>query len=333
MGRPRTVGRYLPKGMYLTKGMYYFVGADKKWVRLGASIGLAMQKYHKLVVTLESPKNIVTLGELIDRYMAQVSQYKSMASYHSDISAAKNLRSTMGHLYPDDLTPDLVCEYIEHRSETAPVRVNREIALLSHIYTKGIRWRVAKFNPCSKLERNKERPRTRYVTDEEFENFKSFIPLRLNLYLELKYLTGLRQSDMLVLTFSAVKAEGLQVTLNKTLKRKHLTLLITWTPRLVNIINAFKILHKNDLNGKTIFTGAQGKPLSRSGFRSYWQRQMVKALAQNIITERFQERDIRAKTASDMGSLSDARLLLGHESDKTTAKYYSRLPQKVRPLQ
>ncbi len=327
MGRPRTVGRNLPKGMYLTKGVYYFVGADKKWVRLGTSIGLAMQEYHKLVVA--TPKEIVTIGELIDRYMAEISPEKARTTYISEIPAAENLRSAMGHISPRDLTAELIYKYIDYRSKTAPVRVNREISLLSHIYKKAIRWGLASKNPCKEIERNEEKPRTRYVTDEEYEKFKSFVPLRLQLYLELKYLTGLRQYDMLTLMFSAMKEEGILVKIHKT----KVPILITWTPSLVNIINAFKMLHGNELDGKTIFVGVQGKTLTTSGFRSYWQRQMVKALAQNIITERFQERDIRAKTASDIGSLSDARLLLGHESDKTTAKFYSRLPQKVKPLQ
>jgi len=42
------------------------------------------------------------------------------------------------------------------------------------------------------------------------------------------------------------------------------------------------------------------------GFRSIWHNWMVKALDRELLSERFQERDIRKKTASDV-ELEDAQ--------------------------
>lgn len=57
---------------------------------------------------------------------------------------------------------------------------------------------------------------------------------------------------------------------------------------------------------------------------------MSKALDYGVLNERFQERDIRAKAASDIEQ-EHATLLLGHESGKTTQRHYRRLPTRVKP--
>jgi integrase len=329
MGRPRTVNSNLPKGMYLTKGAYYFIDHKKKWINLGHSLSDAMVEYYKLLPDI---RNISKLGDLFDRYMAEISPKKSAASYQSDLTAMRQLRPVMGNMSPNDLTPQDVYKYIDYRSRTAPVRVNREIALLSHVYTKGIRWGGAQLNPCRDVERNKERPRTRYITDSEFSSFKKILPLWLQLYVELKYLTALRQSDLLTLKFDMVTENGLLVTPNKTVNSSKACILIEWTPELLNVINSLKLLRNKHIEQQYFFVGRNGAPYTPGGFRSFWRTYMKKALSEKIIDESFQERDIRAKTASDIGLLSDARLLLGHESDKTTTKFYTRLPQKVRPL-
>lgn len=329
MGRPRTVNTNLPKGVYLTKGTYYFVDQQKKWVKLGHTLCDAMVAYYKL---LPEKREISTLRDLFDRYMVEISPKKSKASYESDLTAMRQLRPVMGDMQPNELTPQDVYKYIDYRSRTAPVRVNREIALLSHIYTKAVRWGAAASNPCRDVERNKEKPRTRYITDNELSSFKTILPLWLQLYVELKYLTGLRQSDLLELQFDMVTAEGLLVTPSKTINSSKASILIEWTTALSNVINSLKLLSNKHREQTHLFVGRAGKPYTRGGFRSFWQTYMKKAMEHKLFDESFQERDIRAKTASDIGVLSEARLLLAHESDKTTAKFYTRLPKKVKPL-
>jgi len=50
------------------------------------------------------------------------------------------------------------------------------------------------------------------------------------------------------------------------------------------------------------------------------------------VTERFQERDLRAKVASDSGSLVEASEQLGHADTATTQRVYRRKPVWVQPL-
>ena len=50
------------------------------------------------------------------------------------------------------------------------------------------------------------------------------------------------------------------------------------------------------------------------------------------VTERFQERDLRAKVASDSGSLVEASERLGHADTAITQRVYRRKPVRVQPL-
>jgi integrase len=58
---------------------------------------------------------------------------------------------------------------------------------------------------------------------------------------------------------------------------------------------------------------------------------MEKALKETELKERFQERDLRAKTASDM-PLELATTLLGHADARVTRRVYRRRPDVVKPL-
>jgi len=50
------------------------------------------------------------------------------------------------------------------------------------------------------------------------------------------------------------------------------------------------------------------------------------------VTERFQERDLRAKVASDSDGLVEASERLGHADTAITQRVYRRKPVRVQPL-
>lgn len=237
MGRKRKKGSHLPERMYDHKGTYYLVEHDGKWVNLGKKLPTALAEYHKLV---QSDNTIDNMGDLIDRYMVEVSPTKRESTYKSEMAAAKFLRAAFHEIRPTDVTPQAIYQYMDFRSKTAPVRVNREIALLSHMFKKAIRWGTAKSNPCHDVERNPEQPRDRYVTDNELLTFQDVIPKWLALYLDLKLLTGLRQTDLLQLRFDAFNEDGLLVKISKTKRSTKKQLLIEWTDELRQTVEAIR---------------------------------------------------------------------------------------------
>ena len=59
---------------------------------------------------------------------------------------------------------------------------------------------------------------------------------------------------------------------------------------------------------------------------------MRNALSSTGIAERFQERDLRAKSASDDVDIEAARRRLGHTSEQITKTVYLRKGEVVTPL-
>ncbi|HEX5764978.1 MAG TPA: hypothetical protein VFY27_05370, partial [Woeseiaceae bacterium] len=68
-----------------------------------------------------------------------------------------------------------------------------------------------------------------------------------------------------------------------------------------------------------------------NGFQSIWGRFMTRVLKETDLEQRFAERDIRAKTASDADSLQRAQEILGHADAGITKRVYVRKPQLVCP--
>ena len=55
-------------------------------------------------------------------------------------------------------------------------------------------------------------------------------------------------------------------------------------------------------------------------------------MEETTIVDRFQERDFRAKVASESGSVAEASERLGHSSMGITKKVYIRKPVPIKPL-
>ena len=67
-----------------------------------------------------------------------------------------------------------------------------------------------------------------------------------------------------------------------------------------------------------------------NAFDSLWQRFMQRALKYTSLKMKFQEKDLRKKTATDM-PLESARDLLAHSSPDTTERHYRLGARKVLP--
>jgi hypothetical protein len=69
----------------------------------------------------------------------------------------------------------------------------------------------------------------------------------------------------------------------------------------------------------------RGKPYTRDGFQTQWQRVMTKAFPENA--DRFTFHDIRAKSLSDAPTLEEARKRAQHSDARITQHVYRRLPE------
>lgn len=320
MGRNRKHDRHLPPRMYLRSGTYYFVDVLGKWHGLGRHYVEAMSAYAKLTDSEKKP--IVTVGDLLDRYLKEVAPEKAESTYKGNLKQAKYLRAGIGHIPVSDLTPQLIYQYMDARPR---VSANRELALLSHAYRKGIRWGLGNHNPCSGLERNKEPGRKRYVSHEEYLAFRQFAGPLIAAFMDVAYVTALRLSDVLSIRLEHICEDGLRVHVSKTDQDR----IIEWTPTLrLAIDNARKLRRR--IGSLYLFANRKGQPYTASGFISIWDRRMARAIESGILSEPFTRHDLRAKAASDTDK-GHAQQLLTHATEFMTNRY-RRTAEKIKPL-
>ncbi|HVS25779.1 MAG TPA: tyrosine-type recombinase/integrase [Burkholderiales bacterium] len=259
--------------------------------------------------------------------MLEVAPRKSARTYQDNLKEIARLRAVFGHMQPHEVTPPDIYAYMDARG--APVRANREKALLSHVFSYAIRWGVAKDNPCRHVKRNPEKPRERYPEDYEIAAFKTVAGEFLSSYIDLKYMTSMRKGDLLRLRLDSLTDEGISVTHAKTGKR----VVYLWNPHLKALVEKIKGMRR-PLRSMFLFCTRKGQPYKVSGFDSIWQRTMQKAFYKGLLKERFTEHDIRAKTLTDANTLGqDAQKLAGHKSRAMTDRYVKvRQIERVKPL-
>jgi integrase len=323
MGRRRQSSHELPKRVYWRHGALYFHPKDGKPVWLGRDLVTGLAAYAKLV---DPPTSLVTMGDVLDDFMRLRPGLVSPRTYADNLVEVRKLKYSFKHLRPAEIKPSHIYAYMSARD--APIRANREVALLSKAMQHAIKKGLIDANPCKQVSRHTETPRDRYVEGRELREFgREYAPKWLRAYCLLKYLTGLRQGDMLKLVLPNIDetARAFRVRTGKT--GKPLRFRITWALRIV-LAQIVKLRRPKE--SMLLFTNRKGKQMTARGFKSAWQRAQQRWAADGHT--RFWEHDIRGKTGSDSATDAEAQELLGHETTKTTRRHYRRGERKVSPL-
>jgi integrase len=322
MGRRRKTRLDLPKRVYFIHGAYYLFPKEGKPVHLGRQYGPAMAEWAKLI---DRPAAMTTMAQIMDRYLLEVAPKNAPRTHRDKVKDMRLLREVFGHMRPDEITPPDIYAYMDGRG--APVRANREKALLSNVFSYAIRWGAGKDNPCRHVKRNPEVRRERLPEPEELTAFKPICPDFLAVYVDIKYMTGIRKGDMLKLRLDQhFTPEGIDLRISKNGKR----VIYEWTPDLEEAVNRAKAI-KRRVGSFYLFSTRSGQPYSESGFDSIWQRYMRRALKEGILQERFREHDIRASTGS--ADPEHAQQRLGQKNKSSTDAYIrSKNVTVIKPL-
>lgn len=303
------------------KNTYYTVTVANEYITLGHDLSEAKRK----LIEIEEGRPVAgSIGELIDRYMKEISPKKAASTHKDELSSAERLKNVFGKMKPGDLRPVHVAKYLDLRGQTAPVRANREKALLSHMFSIAMRWGIVDTNPCKGVARNTEKPRDRFVTDAELVNFCTFAERTnetgrmLSSVARLAYLTGQRRGDLLKLRLDLLTNEGIMITQSKTSAK----VIIEWTPALRDCVSSIKSLDR-PVSGLFLICNRSGQPYTDSGFKAMWGRIMAAWIKEG--NEGFTFHDLRAKAITRM--VEDGRKasdLSGHSTDAMVKKVYDR---------
>jgi len=321
----------LPTNWIKNHGAYYYNVPRKlrdkfgcSWYRLGKTLSEA---YREFSMIIDEDVQYKTMSHIMTRYMREISPNKAKATHKNELNQVTRLEIFFGEMPPHSIKPVHIHQYLDIR-KNAPVAANREIALLSNMFSKAVRWGILEVNPCTgkKIEKHTEKPRDRYISDEEFSNFyHNYCSPFLQAYLKVKYITGQRQGDVLRIKLSDITSEGIYFFNKKTGKQ----FLMQISEELQLAINQAKAI-KHKVGTIYLFaTRSTGQPYKPTGFSSIWQRRMKKFVADG--NTKFTEQDFRAKTASDT-DIEHANEMMQHNSIAFTERVYRRKLKVVRPL-
>jgi integrase len=315
----------------------------KKEFTLGKTLPDAYRVWADRLAELE---DITSVSDLMDRYLLEVVPTKSFKSQESNQLAIRRLKPVFGMMRPCEIQPVHAYKYADLATKAhGRTSAKHDIQCLSHLLTKAVEWGVMNRNPLLGQVRIKGTgPRDRLVEDWEIDealaiksNYRGV--LIANVYIRFKLMTGLRRGDILRLKLSNLKEDGIHILLNKTKQSTGKRLIIEWDQEGDMRALSDEILRTppRRIGDAPLFVTRQGKSYIDdqgrcNAFDSLWQRFIDKVMAETKVAERFQERDLRAKVASDSDSLIEASERLGHADKAITQRVYRRKPVRIQPL-
>lgn len=265
------------------------------------------------------------LSDIFDRYLRDVLPTLAPRTQKDYARHIVILRQRFGHLEANALKPRDIGAFLDVAK--GKIQRNRQVAVLSAVYAKAVgRWYVAEKNPCRDVERNPSSRRTRYVTDEEYIAFYTIASQRIRIAMDLAFVMGQRQGDVLDLKWDQVTPEGIKIQQGKTGKK----LMIGLSEVLNAILARAKLL--SPTGSPYVLCARTGTRYTAEGFRACWQRAMRKARRLGAVGERWTFHDLRAKCVSDSETLESAFERAGHTTMAMTRGVYDRNFRKVSPL-
>ncbi len=320
--RKRKFQKY-PKYVYDNNGTIVYRprvdGILQKPVRLGnrdTPLSQIWANYEALI-----GKSHDTLQYVVDQYF-EGDDFKNLKSYRE---VRRSLEALLGQKVGDrvfgqiliaDISPGVIRRYLDYRNNVAG---NREISYLSkawsYCYERDI---VTKPNPCKGVRRKTESPRTRYVTDDEYQIVFDLAPDYIKTAMELAYLCRMRLSETLDTRVRDITDKGL---LTRRLKGSNNAITL-WSDKLRKVVDRGLKGHIR-VSEMPIVNDGKGSTIRLEKFKTAWQRLMRTVQSKGI--ERFTFQDLKAKGVSDFEG--DKKKASGHKSDSMVAVYDRKLPE------
>lgn len=228
------------------------------------------------------------------------------------------------------IQPSDIARYLRVERADAPVRANREIALLSNLMREAVERGMREVNPCKQVRKNKERPRTEAPEPDELDAFVAWVAQQtsqravVGLMAEFAALAGNRRAEFLDLSRTQIDRQAGVIRLLRA-KQHGGTVkveLVTITPALAAVLDRADRL-PGAADRQIVFPSRDGNRYTEAGFTTLWGRVMRAALAEGVVKRRFTFHDLRAYyTTQHKAQTGDLPEL--HASTSTTARVYDR---------
>ena len=350
---------------YNRKAIYYRIPTQdqaqfngKQWLRLGNDLPSAVEAFFKICsnpMERERSKNTnVWLTYWIGDHVLNPKRIRP-ATKRQHLSSIQRLRGVFGDLDVPDITSSKITRWFFQRFDENKTGGRRELETLSSFLTWCKRYDLILYNTAMGLRLPRPQPRIHYVDDFEVEMFMETANPMIQRYIPLKIYTGARKNDLLSIKVSHITEQGLYIGDRKSYRvqteSRSRGRIFQIGTELETILNAFP------MDGEYLFESSKRLPYidfsndTTSGFDSIWRRSKERALENGMYQSNqkdkpryvdfeeakilgipliFQERDLRAKTATDCENLSEASIRLGHTNLATTLRTYRRKPEYIK---
>lgn len=244
----------------------------------------------------------------------------------------EQLRKVFEHGIVTATRPADVARYLRVERADAPVRANREVAVLSNMFNLAVERGDIDRNPCREVRRNPENPRTRLVEDAELEKFVAWAlqqgksAVVLVSMAQFAALTGNRRAEFLKLHWPQVDEHIIRLQRAKQRGGKTKRELVGISTALQAVLDRVKATEGYNPMGPVFRAPKTNNAYSEPGFKTMWNRLMAKALDKKAVEERFTFHDLRAHYTTYF-KLKFGELPELHANPATTAATYERSKQ------
>lgn len=306
MSRRRTTDKHLPPCVYHKHGAFWLVKRGK-WEKLAATLPEALAEYARRTQTHGSG----SMPELIDRVLVHHCKKLSPNTQSQYRIAGEKLKKFMAEFSPEEVKSKHVAAIKLHLADT-PNMANRVLSVLRIVFQYAVEWQLCDSNPCVGIKRHDEAKRSRYITDAEYAAIYAAAPPRLQVIMDLLYLTGQRIGDVLRIRHADITADGIAFTQQKT----NASLLLSWSPDLRAAVERARKLNGN-LRALTLLHNRRGKTPDYSTTKIQWNKAREKAGVKDAHIH-----DLRAKSLTDAKQQGfNPQTLAGHTSEAMTDRY------------
>lgn len=312
-------------------GYYYEHPRDaagkRKVVSLGSDLAAAKKKWAD-IEGAPPPIDSDTVEGVWEAYIKWAE-----TSPDSDLSARtirdrraywRELKPVFGETPIDALLPGHIQPYFEARS--SKVSAKKELKFLGTMCNWArARGKMTTPNPTTGLMRGLKIDESRnvYVEDADLERVYRHAGEIVRDCLDLAYMTGQRPTDVRQLKWDQIVDGKLEFRQNKTGAKMRIAIVGELKEMIDRARERAATVKRRPT---TILFDPDGMPLNEFGhFRNQFNK--ARDAAEKEATElkvpffRFQFRDLRPKSATDLESVSEARKLLGHTTERMTAAY------------
>jgi integrase len=313
------------------RGENFYVDFRFKGQRIRESIGPSRKNAEKVIAKrkteivenkyfdVRKDPSPIRFYDFAKEYLQWAKANKKLSSLQRDLCSLRALNKEFETKILQEITMWQIEKYkVKRKEKVKPATLNRELALIKHLYVKAIEWGKAKENPAKKVKLLKgEVKRVRYLMPDQVQIFLSNCEDFLKPIVTLAVHTGMRKGELLGLRWDQVNFGQGFITLLDTKNHERRDIPMNETVKTT--------LRAMDRQDEYVFSGFYGRRFDRI------KRSFHDALKKSVI-EDFRFHDLRHTFASNLimagEDLNTVRELLGHKDLTMTLRYAHLAPGK-----